>query len=334
MAGVSRPEIKTGRSAVSTLGGIVCSASPLAASAGIGVLRDGGNAFDAAIATAAVEGVTLPAACGLGGEPFVLMYEARSGRLVGLSGSGKAPLAASRDYFVSRGHRIMPEYGPLSAAIPGEVAAWVDILERFGTRPLDKLLEPAIGYAEEGYPVLPRISRSFQTLLDKLSAYPDTARIFTKNGKAYKDGDILVQKDLARTLRRVAQGGAEEFYKGQTAREMVRSLKAAGGLYTQEEFAQHETEWYEPPISTTYRGYRVYETAPPSQGLLVLEMLNILRASTWRAWASTAPTPSTRWSRPRSWLSPTATPTWPTLASGTSRWRSLSPRGLRPGGGG
>ena len=273
---VSKPEIAVGRSTVYTRGGIVCSISPLAASAGIGVLQEGGNAFDAAIATAAAEAVTVPSACGLGGEAFVLMYEARGGRLYGLSGSGKAPMAATRDYFVSRGHRTMPVVGPLAAAVPGEVDAYVTILERFATRPLSRLLEPAIGYAEEGYPIGQRQFASFETSLEKLSAYPDTAAIYTKNGAPYSTGDILVQRNLGRTLRRIAEGGAEEFYRGDTGREMARALRAAGGLHTFEEFAQHKTDWYEPPISTTYRGRTVYETAPPSQGFLLLEILNIL----------------------------------------------------------
>jgi gamma-glutamyltranspeptidase/glutathione hydrolase len=250
--------------------------SPLAASAGIGVLRDGGNAFDAAIATAAVEAVSIPAGCGLGGEPFVLMYQARTGKIVGLSGSGKAPLAADRDYFVSRGYSKMPERGPLSAAIPGEIHAYQDILDRFGTMPLGKLLEPAIGYAEEGHPVRPRMANGFSSNINVLNSYPQTAAIFTKNGAPLREGDLLVNRNLANTMRRIAKNGAEEFYKGDTGREIARSWAEAGGLYTFDEIASHSTEWYEMPISTTYRGYTIYETRPPSHGLMLLEMMNIL----------------------------------------------------------
>ena len=276
MVDVLKADIRVGAGTVLTRGGMVCSISPQAASAGASVLRDGGNAFDAAVTTAAVEGVTAPSACGLGGEPFVLMYEAKTGKIFGLSGSGKAPMAATRDYFVGRGYQTMPVSGPLAAAIPGEVDAFVGILERYGTRPLSRLLEPAIGYAEEGYPLSARQARGFEMSVERLSHYPDTKKIFTKDGRPYQPGDILVQSDLAQTLKRVARGGTEEFYRGDTAREIVRALEAAGGLYELEEFAQHETEWYEPPIATTYRGYTVYGTAPPSQGFLVLEMLNIL----------------------------------------------------------
>ena len=134
--------------------GMVVTNHPLASTAGMQMLAGGGNAFDAAIATAAVEAVTVSAGCGLGGEPFVIMYEAKTGRVYGLNGSGKAPMAATRDYFVNRGHKTMPLTGPLAAAIPGEVAGWEGILERFGTRTLASLLEPAIGYADEGHAVL------------------------------------------------------------------------------------------------------------------------------------------------------------------------------------
>jgi len=212
----------------------------------------------------------------LGGEPFVIMYEAKTGRVYGLNGSGKAPMAATREYFTSRGYNNMPLTGPLAAAIPGEVSGWEAILDRFGTRPLSKLLEPAIGYAEEGHPISAYTARGFRMMNEKLNEFPDTAAIFTNNGAPLTQNDVLIQKNLGKTLRRGAQGGAEEFYRGDTAKEIIRSTRAYGGLYTEQEFASHETTWYEPPISTTYRGYKVYETTPPSQGFLLLEMLNIM----------------------------------------------------------
>ena len=272
----SETRIPTGRSIVYTNGGLVCSASPLAASVGVSVLKEGGNAFDAAIATAAVETVTVSPMCGLGGEVFALLYQAKTGRLFGLTGSGAAPQKATRDYFIQQGYQQIPTEGPLSVAIPGEVDAYATILERFGTIPLAKLLEPAIGYAEEGYPVPPRMADFFQLSTDKLNRFHESADIFTRKSKPYQEGDVLVQKNLARRLRSVAQGGAEEFYRGDLAREIVQAIQQNGGLYTLEEFAAHKTILYEDPISTTYRDYTVYETSPPSQGLLVLELLNIL----------------------------------------------------------
>ncbi len=271
-----RSHIPTSRSAVYTKGGIVCSASPLAASAGINVLKEGGNAFDAAVSVAAVEGVTVSPWCGLGGEPFALLHHARSKRLYGLTGSGAAPKLATRDYFIQRGYDLMPTEGAISVAIPGEVDSYVAILERFGTQSLEKLLEPAIWYAEEGYPIPPRMAMLFRQAVDKLNRFPESTFTFTKEGKPYLEGDVLVQKNLARSLRRVAQSGADEFYRGELANEIVSAIQQAGGLYTLEEFASHKTILYEDPIRTDYRGYTVYETSPPSQGLIVLEMLNIL----------------------------------------------------------
>ena len=276
MASATRPRIQTGRNTVYSNGGVVVSISPLAVSAGVRVLAEGGNAFDAAVATAAVEAVTVPPACGVGGEPFVVMYDSNTGRVHALNGSGRAPLAATRDFFVERGHSLMPLEGPLAAAIPGEVLAWEQIVDRFGSRPLAALLEPAIGYAEDGFAVSQELVHGFRILNPKLAQFPDSYDIFTRDGRPLRPGEVLVQKNLAGTLRRVAAGGSDAFYRGDVAREMVRAIQAAGGLYTEAEFADHDNVWYQPPVSTTYRGHTVYETAPPSQGYVLLEMLNIL----------------------------------------------------------
>ena len=273
---MTTPRIETGRSTVYSSGGVVVSISPLAVSAGIGELAAGGNAFDAAVAVAAVEAVTVPPSCGLGGEPFVIMYDAKSGLAHGLNGSGKAPMAASRDFFVERGHRFMPLEGPLAAAIPGEALAWEQISDRFGTRPLSKLLEPAIEYAEHGFAISEELAKGFEILSPKLARFPESRDVFTRDGRPFLPGDTLIQKDLAGTLKQIACGGAEAFYKGEIGKEMARAIRAAGGLYTAQEIADHENVWYQPPISTTYHGHTVYETAPPSQGLALLEMLNIL----------------------------------------------------------
>ena len=273
---VTTPRIETGRKTVYSSRGAVVSISPLAVSAGILELAAGGNAFDAAVAVAAVEAVTVPPSCGLGGEPFVIMYDAKSGLVHGLNGSGKAPLAASREFFVERGHRFMPLEGPLAAAIPGEALAWEQIAERFGTRPLSKLLEPAIEYAKHGFAISEELARGFEILNPKLARFPESRDIFTRDGRPFLPGDTLVQRDLAETLKKIASVGAEAFYKGEIGREMARAIQEAGGLYTAQEIADHENVWYEPPISTTYHGHTVYETAPPSQGLTLLEMLNIV----------------------------------------------------------
>lgn len=256
--------------------GLVSSRSPQAVSAGLGVLADGGNAFDAALAVVAVEAVTLPAMCGLGGDLFAILYDASTDKVVGINGSGGAPTGATTQFFRSRGYSLMPLNGPLSISVPGEVDAWAAIHKGFCTRPLQQLLEPAVRYGEEGFPIQLDLANVFRSGLEKLNGYPATAEVLTKHGQPYGAGDVLVQRDLARSLRRVAGGGADEFYRGGLAGEMVAALQRAGAPFTEDDFARHRTEVYHPPLSTDYRGYTVYTQRPPSQGLLLLEILNIL----------------------------------------------------------
>ena len=264
------------RSPVLTRNGLACSASPLAASTGARVLAEGGNAFDAAIAVAAVETVCLSPMCGLGGEVFALLWNASEPKLYGLTGSGRAPQRATRELYQSQGYEKMPQEGPLSASIPGEVDAWATILERFGTWPLARLLEPAMSYAQEGFPLPPRIASYYPSQTPKLARFPTSRAILTRDGAPYQAGDILRQSNLARTLQRVASGGRDEFYRGETSRELVRAVQEAGGLFSEEDLEGHASILYQDPVSTTYRGHRVFITSPPSQGLIVLETLNIL----------------------------------------------------------
>ena len=255
--------------------GMICSNSPLAASVGIKVLQEGANAFDAALAVAAAETVMIVPACGLGGDSFVLLYEAKTGKLTGVNSSGVAATGATSEYYRSHGHRVMPLDGPHAVSVPGEVAAWEAIHRRFCTKPFAQLLDSAIGYAENGFPVPPGIGRSFASNAEKLAQFPSTASVLLGAGAPLKEGDVLVNKDLAHSLKLVAKGGADEFYRGDLARRMVQGLQASGGLFTEADFAGHQAEVYE-PIATTYRGYTVYQTRPPSQGFLLLEMLNLV----------------------------------------------------------
>lgn len=255
--------------------GIVCSNSPLAASAGIQVMQGGGNAFDAALAVAATEAVTLVPLCSMGGDSFILAYEAATGQLTGINSSGAAPTGATADYYRSRGHETMPIDGPHSITVPGEVAAWEEMHRRFCTMPFDRLLGTAIGYAEEGFPVSPGIGRSFAHAVDKLGQFPASAAIYSSNGGMKAEGEILANPDLARSLQQVATGGANEFYRGDLARRMVKELGEAGGLFTESDFADHILDVYD-PIATNYRDHVVYQTRPPTQGFLLLEMLNLV----------------------------------------------------------
>ena len=255
--------------------GMICSNSPLAASAGLKVLHEGGNAFDAALAVAAVETVTLVPMCGLGGDSFVLLYDAATGSMTGINSSGVAATGATVDFYRDQGYRTMPLEGPHAVSVPGEVAAWEAVHQRFCSKPFAQLLDSAIGYAEEGFPIPPGIGRNFASNAAKLAQFPSTAAVFVRPGAPPSEGDTLINRDLAGALRMVADGGAEAFYRGPLTLQMVAGLQAGGGLFTEADFAGHEVEIYE-PIATTYRGYTVYQTRPPSQGFLLLEMLNLL----------------------------------------------------------
>ena len=187
---------------------------PLAASAGIRVMQEGGNAFDAALAVAATEAVTLVPMCGMGGDSFILAYEAATGQLTGINSSGAAPTGATADYYRSRGYDEMPLEGPHAISVPGEVAAWEEMHRRFCTMPFPTLLETAIGYAEEGFPVSPGIGRSFAGAVSKLSQFPASSAIYSSNGGIKKEGEILANPDLARSLQQVAPGRRQRVLPG------------------------------------------------------------------------------------------------------------------------
>src|SRR4029453_12223324 len=175
----------------------------------------------------------------------------------------------------TRGYRTMPLDGPHAISVPGEVAAWEVIHQRFCTKPFAQLLDGAIGYAENGFPLPPGIGQSFASNGKKLAPFPSTASVLLRRGEALQEGDVLVNADLARSLRLVATGGAEEFYRGDLARRMVQGLEAGGGLFTLADFSGHHGEVYA-RVTTPYRGHTVYQTPPPSQGFLLLEMLNLV----------------------------------------------------------
>jgi gamma-glutamyltranspeptidase / glutathione hydrolase len=257
------------------LRGAVASAHPVAAVVGMTVLQQGGNAFDAAIAVAAAEGVCLPMMCGLGGDAFVVCHDARTGELVGWNGSGVAATGATREAFVRRGLRTMPLDGVHSVAVPGAVSVYEAIWKRWGTRPWAELWAPAIRLAEEGIAVTPYVSRRIAERAPLLARYPHSARQYLPGGVAPAPGERWVVPDLAKSLRAVAQGGADAFYRGELAERLLAFLRAEGAGFTADDFAGQAPHSYA-PIATEYRGVTVYETAPASQGFLLLEQLNIL----------------------------------------------------------
>jgi gamma-glutamyltranspeptidase/glutathione hydrolase len=253
--------------------GLVASAHPFASQVGLEVLRHGGNAVDAAVAAAAVLTVVEPRNGHLGGDTFMQINLAGSNRVVALNGSGAAPAAATLERYRELGG--IPEDGLLTSTVPGTVSCWALALECYGSRPLGELLQPAISYADEGVPVTARLHRLLSADAAIYRMYPDTARVFLPGGEVPLVGSTLRQPDLARSLRRIAEGGRDEFYLGALADEMVRASERYGGLFTREDFAAHRSEELE-PVSTTHRGYTVYEQPPVSQGLVVLLALNIL----------------------------------------------------------
>ncbi len=270
------PEPTQHRSVVMCSNGVVASAQPLASAAGLQVLMSGGNAVDAALATAGVLCVTMPMMCGIGGDAFIIYYDAKSRKIVGYNGSGVAPRGATPEYFRRQGLEKMPPHGMLAPSVPGAVDAYFTIAQQFGTRSLAELWQPAIEYGERGHPISQKVGGSMVANASLLARFPTTARVLLKpDGSPYRAGDILVQNDMAHSMKMVAEGGRDAFYKGPIAKAFVDYSREHGGLFTLEDFAEHRTEVYD-PIRTNYRGYEVLQTAPPSQGLIHLEMMNLL----------------------------------------------------------
>lgn len=277
----------TGRSAVIVRRGVVATGHALASAAGYRVLAEGGNAVDAAVAAAAVLGVVQPMMSGLGGDTFMLVYLRREHRVWALNGSGPAPAGATPEFFRERGYKTMPLRGMLSVSVPGAVAAMETAVSRWGSGKfgLDRLLDAAIRYAEEGAPVARKVAAWIREAAPVLRRYPSSARIFLPDGEPPAEGDVLVQKDLGASLRLVATSGADAFYRGPLAERIAAYARAHGGLLSSDDLAGYEVEVHE-PLQTTYRDVTVYAPAPPSQAFLLLEMLNLLEGFPAEPWGS------------------------------------------------
>ena len=270
----SGPLHKT-RSAVMARGGMAATSQPLATAAAIRVLQSGGNAVDAAIAANAVLGVVEPMSCGIGGDLFAIVWDAKSKKLYGLNASGRAPGAATIDFYKSRGLAQIPESGPLSWSVPGCVDGWDQLRIRFGSKPWAELLAPAIAYAEDGFPVSEIIAASWRGSAARLAKVPTSAACFLPEGKAPKLGQVFRNPGLADSLRAIVEGGRDAFYKGKLADAIVGYSKSVGGLFERQDFESHSSTWVE-PVSTNYRGYDVWELPPNGQGIAVLQILNLL----------------------------------------------------------
>ena len=264
-----------GRSRVATKYGIVAASQPLAARAGVQVLESGGNAVDAAIAANAVMGLVEPQSNGIGGDLFAIVYEAKSGKLHGLNSHGWAPRALTPSLLRSQGITEMPFAGIHTVTVPGVVAGWDVMRERLGTLPMRDLLAAAIFYAENGFPVTDVIAAHWDALGEKLAAEPSAHSTYLPGGRAPRAGEIFRNSDLARSLRLIADSDRAGFYDGPTAAAILEISHERGGTMAAADLAEFEPEWVE-PISTTYRGWTIYELPPSTQGIAALAMLNLM----------------------------------------------------------
>ena len=275
------------RSTVLARHGMVATSQPLAAMAGVRQMMQGGNAVDAAVAAAAVLNVVEPVSTGVGGDMFALVWNNKEKSLRALNGSGRSPAAASLEELRANGHNRMPEFGVHTITIPGAVHGWETILQSCGTMSLSQVLQPAIDYAREGFPVSDVIAFQWSNQLDKLSQLPSGQEMLL-NGRTPKEGEVMRIPTLARTLNAIAEGGSEAFYKDELADKIAAFVQEQGGWLSTEDMAAHTSDWEE-PISTDYRGVTCWECPPNGQGIAALEALNIAEGFDLKAMGSQSP---------------------------------------------
>jgi gamma-glutamyltranspeptidase/glutathione hydrolase len=269
------PNPRATRSVVLARNGIIATSQPLASAAGLAVLQQGGNAIDAAVTAAAVLSVVEPTMNGIGGDLFALVYDPKTKTVRALNASGRAPAAATVEEFKRRNLQSIPYRGELSVSVPGVVDGWQELLSKHGTITLEKALQPAIRYARDGYAVSEIIAYQWKDQQSTLARDAAAASTFLINGKAPVTGDVFKNPKLAASLEHIAKGGRDAFYKGAIAKAIADDMQRRKGLLTVADLSAHTSDWTE-PISTNYRGYDVLEFPPNTQGVVALEMLNIL----------------------------------------------------------
>jgi gamma-glutamyltranspeptidase/glutathione hydrolase len=273
------PAPVVGRSVVATTLGIVAASQPLAARAGVQILERGGNAIDAAIAANAAIGLMEPTGNGLGGDLFILYYEAKTGTVHGLNASGWAPTGLTPEFLAAKGITAMPQRGIYSVTVPGVVAGWDAMRTKFGTKGFGELLAPAIHYAEHGFPVHEVVAASWGRAVKMHSEHPNSAKTYLIDGtRAPRAGEVFRNPDLAGSLRRIVAKGRDGFYTGPTADAIVTISKEQGGTFTLADLAEYQPEWVT-PVKTDYRGWNVYEIGSNTQGVAALMMLNLMERS-------------------------------------------------------
>lgn len=255
--------------------GMVASSQPLATLAGVQMLANGGNAIDAAIATAAVLGVVEPSSIGIGGDAFCLFYAAKEQKIKALDASGRSPYAATLEFCRNNAFTEMPQRGIHSVTVPGAVHGWATLSNTFGKKKLADVLQAAIGYAEEGFPVAELTAEQWKESEARLKADRGAAMNYLIDGRTPKAGEIFRNPRMAEALKRIAAEGPDYFYRGDIAKKLVQCSERLGGVFTLRDFAEHRSDWVE-PITASYRGYDIYEMPPATQGFVALEMLKIL----------------------------------------------------------
>ena len=263
------------RSQVIAQNGMAATSNPLSTQVALDVLKAGGNAIDAAIAANAMEGVVEPHVNGIGGDLFAIVWDAKTKKLYGLNGSGRSPKSLTLAEFKKRGLKYIPSTGPLPVSVPGCVDAWFELHKKFGSMPMAKVLEKAVSYARNGFPVHGEFASALTKVQANYGKYPNVDKHYYPNGKVAGEGDIFKNPNLGNTLERLGKEGRDVFYKGDMAKTMDAFMKKNGGFLSYEDLGSHTSTWID-PVSVNYRGYDVWELPPNGQGIAALQMLNIL----------------------------------------------------------
>ena len=263
------------RSEVIAKNGMVATSHPLASQIGLQILKDGGNAIDAAIAANVALGLMEPTGNGIGGDLFVILWDAKTKKLYGLNASGPSPQNISIEYFTDNNLEKIPSYGPLPVSVPGAVDGWIKLHERFGKLPFKELFKPTIDYANNGFPLTETIAYYLELSSKRFETYPNFKNVWMPNGIYLKKGDVFKNPKLANTLSDIATSKRSSFYEGDMAKIMSKFVVSQGGFLSVDDLAQYHAEWVE-PVSTNYRGYEIWELPPNGQGIAALQILNLL----------------------------------------------------------
>ena len=268
-------EVFAMRSPVLATSAMAATSQPLATQVALDVMKNGGNAIDAAIAANALLGLVEPTGNGIGGDLFAIVWDAKTKKLYGLNASGRSPKSLSLEWFAQNGHQSIPSHGPLPVTVPGAVDGWFMLHDRFGKKPMNELLKPTIDYAREGFPVSQLIAYYWNRSIPLLERWPGFSEQFTIEGRAPAEGEIWKNPGLAKTLQSIADGGRDAFYKGDIAKTIANYMEKNGGFLSYEDLSSHTGNWVD-PVSTNYRGYDVWELPPNGQGIAALQILNIM----------------------------------------------------------